>query len=145
MSSESGSKEDGSVMEDPSGCLADKTANLSTRPSRPEGEHRIGDLPLRDYYCRPARVGQERADLQKACSNEVSDCSKPDLRLNLTSRRDKRGHVRNLWRQAGVALLFLCFMTTYEFYVQLSSFAGSPTEATTPLAWGSGKLNLFHQ
>ena len=47
MSSESGAEKDGRVMEDPSGCLADKTANLSTRPSRiRKGEDRIRDFPL---------------------------------------------------------------------------------------------------
>jgi hypothetical protein len=103
MSSESGSKEGGSVMEDPSGCLADKTANLSTRPSRIRKENTGSETcPLGIIIAGLHELVKRGRTWQKACSNEVSDSSKPDLRLNLTSRPDKRGHARNLWRQAGV-------------------------------------------
>src|ERR1700730_12631134 len=78
MSSESGSKEDGSVMEDPSGCLADKNANLSTRPFRiRRGDHRIRDFPLKVIYSRVAPLSREcRADLCRLVSTRSPDSLK---------------------------------------------------------------------
>ena len=59
-SQRAGAEKDG-VMKEPSGCLADKTANLSTRPSRirKRGSNQIRHFPLGSYYCRARSVGQE--------------------------------------------------------------------------------------
>jgi hypothetical protein len=66
----------GGVREDPSGCLVDKTASLSTRPSqiRERGINRIRDFPLRGslFPC-CTTVKRMKNRLIQACSNDVSN------------------------------------------------------------------------